>query len=115
MASTRNKNSKEDYNLEKYRNRNFVDYQEYKYSRHNYDPKYPGFGLTPTQMAGKDISHNYVTIESQLWGIGASDLENKREQQTPDNKALNEHTIIDKTPVLLPDPLVVQKYQRHLP
>ena len=39
MSSTRNKNTKEDYNLEKNKNGRYNDYQDYKYSRKNYDPK----------------------------------------------------------------------------
>lgn len=115
MASTRNKNTKEDYLLEKQKNNNYNSYQDYKYSRHNYDPKMPGFGFTPTQIPGKDLSHNYVTIESQLWGIGANDLENNRKTQTPDYKNMNERVLIEKQPVLMPDPLVIIKNQRHLP
>ena len=115
MASTRNKNTKEDYILEKQQNRNYNCYQDYKYSRHNYDPKMPGFGFTPTQIPGKDLSHNYVTIESQLWGIGANDLENNREFQTPDYRHMNERVLTEKQPVFMPDPLVIEKNQRHLP
>lgn len=115
MASTRNKNTREDYKLEKQMNNRFVDYEDYKYSRHNYDPKYPGFGLTPTQIAGNDLCHNYVNIESQLFGIGANDLENPRSVQKPDCKSMGEFTLVPKEAVIMPDPLVIEKKQRHLP
>ena len=115
MASTRNKNTKEDYCLEKQKNSLYNSYQDYKYSRHNYDPKMPGFGFTPTQIPGKDLSHNYVNIESQLFGIGANDLENPRKQETPDYKCMRERTLVEKEPVLMPDPLVIEKNQRHHP
>ena len=115
MSSTRNKNTKEDYNLEKNKNGRYNDYQDYKYSRKNYDPKYPGFGFTPTQISGKDLSYNYVNIESQLWGIGANDLENPRPQQTPDYKHMNEVATIEQEDVILPRPLYIERNQRHLP
>ena len=115
MASTRNKNTREDYCLEKNKTNRFVDYQEYKYSRQNYDPKYPGFGFTPTQIPGKDLSHNYVNIESQLWGIGANDLENPRPVQEVDYKHMREHTLVPKEEVILPEPFTPYKNQRHTP
>ena len=115
MSSTRNKNTHTDYCLEKQKTSRYNDYQNYKYSRHNYDPKMPGFGFTPTQIPGKDLSHNYVNIESQLFGIGANDLENQRATETPDMKNMSEFTLTEKSPVLMPRPLVVEKNQRHLP
>lgn len=115
MASTRNKNTKEDYNLEKIKNSNYNNYQGYKFSQQNYNPKYPGFGFTPTQIPGRDLSHNYVTIESQLWGIGANDLENPRQQQVPDFKKMPEWILTEKQEVVLPKPIVIEKNQRHLP
>lgn len=115
MASTRNKNTKEDYNLEKNRNTHLTEMQSYKYSRHNYDPKLPGLGLMPAQINGKDISHNYVNIESQLFGIGANDLENPRPQQTPDYKHMNEVAMVEQEDIILPRPLYIERNQRHLP
>jgi hypothetical protein len=115
MASTRNKNTREDYNLEKQKNRCFTDYQDYKYSSHNFDPKFAGFGLMPAKMNGNDLTHNYVTVESQLFGIGANDLENNRSLQSPDYKHMGEHALVEKESVMVPDPLVIEKHQRHLP
>lgn len=114
MSSTRNKNTKEDYNLEKNKNGRYNDYQDYKYSRKNYDPKCPGFGFTPTQIPGKDLSYNYVNIESQLWGIGANDLENPRPVEKPDFKNMNEWNITEKEEVIMPSPITLYKNQRHL-
>jgi hypothetical protein len=115
MASTRNKNTKEDYCLEKQQNRNFVQYQDYKYSRQNYQPQLPGFGFTPTHVPGNDLSHNYVTIESQLRGIGANDLENPRSVQSPDYIHMTDWDLVKQEPILMPNPLVVEKNQRHNP
>ena len=49
------------------------------------------------------------------WGIGANDLENNREFQTPDYRHMNERVLTEKQPVFMPDPLVIEKNQRHLP
>jgi len=114
MASTRNRNTREDYCLEKNKQQRYNDFQDYKYSRHNYDPKTPGFGYLPAQINGKDLSHNYVNIESQLFGIGANDLENPRQQQVPDYKHMNELTRIEQEPVIEPRPFYIEPNQRHL-
>ena len=114
MASTRNKNSKEDYCLEKNKSSRFTEHQNYKYSRHNYDPKLPGFGYMPTHIPASDLTYNYVNVESQLFGIGANDLEKPRIMEQPDSKHMKELTLIQQTPVLMPRPITIEKNQRHL-
>ena len=114
MASTRSKNLKLDYNLEQRKHKESRQFVEYKYKFKNPNPAYPGLGFTPTQIPASDMSHNPVTIESQLFGIGANDLVNNRIIEKPDYKNMDFLTLIPERKNILPKEFVLDKYQRPL-
>jgi hypothetical protein len=74
MASTRNKNTPENYKLEQLayieRHMNIMEIQkqtaEYKYL--------PGNGLLQGHVPSRDLANNYTDIESTLFGIGSTNL-----------------------------------------
>tara|TARA_A100001015_G_C14617546_1_gene566655 strand:+ start:126 stop:473 length:348 start_codon:yes stop_codon:yes gene_type:complete len=115
MASTRNKNLKLGYDLEQRKYKESRDIIDYKYKYKNPAPAYPGLGFTPTQIPASDISYNPVTIESQLFGIGANNLVNPRNTEKPDYKNMDFLTLIPQTKTVLPKDFVLDKYQRPLP
>ena len=115
MASTRSKNLRLDYGLEQRKYNESRQFVVYKYKYKNSNPAYPGLGFTPTQIPASDISHNPVTIESQLFGIGANDLVNNRTIEKPDYKNMDFLTLIPTTNTILPKDFVLDKYQRPLP
>ena len=66
-------------------------------------------------MAAENLSSNACDIESQLFGIGSTNLVNPQKQTQPkfhDVKSLN---MIDRLPMVIPEPLIVEKNQRPYP
>ena len=115
MASTTKKNSLKDYKLEINQHAHLDQYKQYKYQGTNYDPAYPGFAMGLTRMPHTDITNNAIDIESQLRGIGLSNLVNPKPLEQPSYKTMGEFTLVPNEKVILPDPLIVEKYQRPLP
>lgn len=116
MASTRNKNTPGDYTLEQ---RNNTLISEYTTSEKSYgaplETMYSGDGLLMGRIAPTRLSDNSCDIESQLFGIGATNLVTPKSAVTPILTPLKSLSIIDRLPVLVPEPLVVEKNQRPYP
>lgn len=117
MASTRNKNTKGDYNGEAHINNNTVDYYTNKHYLYgaplvNY---YPGDGLLHGRVASENLSLNNIDIETQLFGIGSTNLVNPKINYAPELKPLQSLSLFYKYPVLVPEPIVVQQNQRPYP
>ena len=117
MASTRNKNTYDNYCLEQ-RNHSESDmYIHYKYSQYgqSYKNGLPDLGITPSHLPRDILSHNAVDIETSLFGIGSTNLVNKQKEIMPELKDLNTINYFDRIPLILPEPLIVEKNQRPFP
>ena len=117
MASTRNNNTPGNYCLEQRNNRLIQDYDLYKNSQNGnaYDPAIPPFGITPSHMPSSEFSHNPVEIESALFGINSTNLVTPQPPVNPQLKQVPEKSFIEKIPLIMPDPLTVEKDQRPFP
>jgi hypothetical protein len=111
MASTRNKNSTGNYNLEQRNHTLASDYKLYAKLSHS-DTRLPGNGLNPGQIHGNKLSQNTADIESFLFGINSTNLVNPAVAVTPNLFRLESAHIFDKQGILLPIPLHVEKGQR---
>jgi len=114
MASGRNRNTKGDYAMEQRMNVANVDYLTEKMYGMPYQTYHPGDGLLTGRVASENLSKNYCDIESQLRGIGANNLVSPQPEVTPDLYQLKSMSTINRLPLLLPEPLVVQENQRPL-
>lgn len=117
MASTRNNNTPGNYCLEQRNNRLMQDYELYKNSQNGnaYNPAIPTFGITPSHMPSSEFSYNPVEIESSLFGINSTNLVNPQKEVTPQLKKVQEKTFIKKVPLIMPQPLAIEKQQRPFP
>jgi len=117
MASTRNRNCQGDYVLEQTQNKDICNYSEYANSAygHPVETMLPGDGLLTGRIGAAKLSGNYCDIESQLFGIGSTNLVKPKEPVIPDIHPLLSLHVIDRLPVLVPEPLVVAKNQRPYP
>ena len=117
MASTRNKNTAENYELEQYSLHKQISYQTYENgsSGKAYQTNYAGDGLLPGRIGGSELAHNYCDVESFLYGIGTSNLVKPFVQPPNQQKDLQSLNVIDKIPFLLPNPLIVEGGQRPRP
>jgi hypothetical protein len=90
MASTRNKNSEGDYQLEQraYQQRfERMSFEHSPYVGHVHGTSYmPGRGLVGGKIAPRIICNNFSDVESELFGIGVTNLTNPmRLPVTPEN------------------------------
>jgi hypothetical protein len=116
MASTRNINTKNNYNLEQRINSNFFNYSHYENSSSGraYSEAMPCFGIYPSKLSMNTLSNNPIDIESQLRGIGSTNLVMDVEEVKPDLKTLNGISFYERLPLYIPQPLVIEMDQRPL-
>lgn len=75
MAFTRNRSTKEDYNMEQCMNRRRYNYNVEHFMMNNTDALVPGFGVLPATNVPRDfMARNAVDVESALRGIRANDF-----------------------------------------
>ena len=114
MASTRSKNNEADYNLEQKSNTGLCNY--FTCQQNNYGnpvtTHFAGDGLLQGRIAPNQLASNPWDIESQLFGIGTSNMVIKKPNVSPGIHTIQSLNIINRLPVLLPEPVIVEKGQR---
>jgi hypothetical protein len=117
MASTRNRNSAGDYAQEQHEMLRIRQYDMYAGRVNHMIPCLPGDGLgTAGKMPRETMASNACDIESYLMGVRATDLVNPSTGPTiPQSSIPASLSIIDRIPIMLPDPIAVPKYQRPYP
>ena len=116
MASTRNKNTRSDFKIEQNSQnlaRNYVAFEN-GYAGKAYEPglAFESVGILPTKMSREHFAQNSVDIESALFGINSTNLVEKKEPVVPQLKNLPEVKFFERMAVFMPEPLVVEKYER---
>ncbi len=114
MASTRTKNTPGDYQLEQW---SFAQNVSYNTASHYGRPEQtylPGDGLLAGNVSRTQLSSNSCDIESMLRGIGSTNLVTPKSPTVPEISRLPSLSVIDRIPLLIPAPLVVQSNQRPL-
>ena len=117
MASTRNINTPSDYCLQQ---RSFWEarsYDFYKYSQYGHTPN-PSFtcvGYTPSHMPRDTLSKNPIEIESALFGINSTNLVQPQPPIKPQLKTIPTKQFFERTPLIMPKPLVIEHNQRPFP
>ena len=105
MASTRSRNTPGNYALEQQINTQKNDYMSFeKSSFYGTVPAtyFPGQGLVGMKTAGLNLASNSADIESQLFGIGSTNLVSPQIPIAPDVYALNSLNVAYKAPVIVP-------------
>jgi len=113
MASTRNKNTPGNYSAEQWSLGEQINYNTYKNYGVAQTTHFPGDGLLQGRVAPQQLSNNSCDIESQLFGIGSTNLVNPLPPVVPEIKPLNSLAVMDKIPLIIPGDLVVQGEQRY--
>jgi hypothetical protein len=114
MASTRNKNCRGDYLQEQLQNTNSASYSAYASFGTPLETHFAGDGLLFGRVAPTQLSGNSCDIESQLFGIGSTNLVEPKAEVVPDIKTLKFLSVIDRIPVFVPEPLIMDEGQRPL-
>jgi hypothetical protein len=115
MASTRNKNTRGDYILEQKQNRDMREYTTYIDSVQAETTFFAGNGLLPGRVAATNLAFNSVEIESQLYGIGATNLVEPMATRAIDPKPMKSLNISDRLTTYVPPDFVVEGGQRPYP
>jgi hypothetical protein len=116
MSSTRDKNQPGDYIQQQSINNRIDNYMTYINSApaKAHTSHFPGDGLLMGKIARESFCHNYVDIETQLFGISSSNLVNPTQKVSPQLDVPKSLNMIDRLPVLVPEPLIVDKYNRPM-
>tara|TARA_B100000886_G_scaffold340512_2_gene310687 strand:+ start:24482 stop:24835 length:354 start_codon:yes stop_codon:yes gene_type:complete len=114
MASTRNKNTANNYCIQQ---REFSDNYKYNTNVHSqwgeaYTTNLPTYGLNPPSIPRNKLCNNSVEVESFLFGINSTNLVKPRPPVKPSINHLDNLTFFEKLPLQLPEPLVIKHNQR---
>ena len=117
MASTRNKNTCSNYCLEQRILSQSLNYSEYRNGASGaaYAPALACVGIRPSQMPRDILSQNSVDIESALFGINSTNLVETQKPVIPQLTTLPVVSFFGRMQLIMPDPLVVEKFQRPFP
>jgi hypothetical protein len=116
MASTRNKNTPGDYALEKqaiqrqHQERMYIHQSQGQAKQTNL----PGNGLLSGKYAARDLAKNDCDIESFLFGIGSTNLENPLPAVTPQLNTIKSINVMEKMPMQTPRPFSMEPNQRPM-
>ena len=118
MSSTNLKNACGMYKLEQSINNNIENQKLYKGQSVPRYPKFANLGINSRTGIGgyynNVLSNNTTDIESSLYGIGSSNLVEKKDPVIPQLNKLEAAVFFDpKIPLHVPNPLVVRKNQRE--
>ena len=114
MASTRNKNTQNNYAMEKRELINASDYLTCKSYGIVETAYHPGDGLLAGKTCRNVLSNNACDIESQLFGIGANNLETPLPDVTPQCNNLKSLNVFEKPVVYVVEPRIAKKDQRPM-
>jgi|UniRef100_A0A6C0D516 hypothetical protein len=115
MTSTRNKNSQLNYNLEKSCKEKLLREKLYLHSSSGRPTSecIPCIGYTPSHISRDALANNAIDIESQLRGIGSTNLETPCEIVAPSLRTLDFKEFFERQPyVVMPYPMIYETNQR---
>jgi len=115
MSSTRNKNSQINYNLEKSTKEKILNETFYIHSSSGrpISDCIPALGYMPSHISRDALANNAIDIESQLRGIGSTNLETPCTVVTPSINTLEFKDYFDRPQsIIMPYPLVYENHQR---
>ena len=118
MASTRNRNTQQDYAQEQLAYQKQRDHQSYETASFFGLPENPcfvGAGLVGMKAPAQNLSANSADIESLLFGVGSTNLVSPLPEIVPNLYALPSLNLVDKpVPVYLPMPFEPRTDQRPM-
>ena len=115
MSSTRNKNSQLNYNLEKSNYEKILHEKLYLHSScgRPISECIPSIGYIPSHLSRDALANNAIDIESQLRGIGSTNLETPCTPVTPSVRTLELKDFFERQKsVVMPYPMVYENDQR---
>ena len=96
MASTRNNNMRTDYNLQQYRFEKMRNYMITPENETTIKVQYPVFGVNYQNVPAIQLSNNSVDIESELYGIGSTNLIKPKDKVVSDMNYISDVVFVDR-------------------
>ena len=96
MASTRNINMRSDYNIEQYRFEKMRNYMIAPKNETTIKVQYPVFGINYQSAPAMQLSNNSVDIESELYGIGSTNLIKPKDNVNKDMNFVGDVVFVDR-------------------
>ncbi len=96
MASTRNNNTRSDYKLQQHQFEKTRNYMITPFNDTIIKVQYPMFGINYQSAPAIQLSNNSVDLESELYGIGSTNLVKPKEKVIKDMNNLNDIVFIDR-------------------
>lgn len=118
MASTKNKNTKSDYLVEREVNKRYFEYVNFLNSSQGpaTDFKIHNGGSAPPSKLSRDfLCGNAIDVESRLRGIGSTNLVIPQDRVIPKINKYENISFFDRGYTVIPDPLIVLENQRARP
>lgn len=117
MASTRNKNTRSDYNLQQKSYKDALNYNEYIHSQQGraFINAIPELGYMPSHMPREAYSYNSIDIESMLHGTGETNLVEPKPNTVPKFKLMPTVSFFKRNSVIMPKKLHIDPNQRPFP
>lgn len=117
MSSTRNINSTRNYSCEQDIFKSQHDYNTFNNSAYGeaHSTHLPALGFNGASIPREKLSSNPIDIESQLFGIGSTNLVTPKQYVEPQLNCLSHKDIINKVEFVMPQPFVMEKNQRPRP
>ena len=76
---------------------------------------FTGDGLLPAKLARNKMCSNFCDVESNLLGIGSTNLVKPQKPVEPQFNKVQSLNIMEKTPLYVPAPFVAKSHQRPSP
>ena len=114
MTSTRISNCKGEYNLEQLMNINMKENRLYEMRTRANQTSLPDAGIYVSHIPNYMLSRNAVDVESQLYGIGSTNLVEEKVDVEPDYIKYPTLSFFDRLPQVLPQPMICRKDQRPI-
>ena len=116
MASSSNKNTPGNYQVEQRAFEQQIQYstnKEYAFASSTY---MSGFGTNPGQLPNTELAKNPNDIESFLFGIGATNLVDPQGPVKAEIRNIPELSMLDRrVPLIMPKELIIPNNQRPFP
>lgn len=113
MSSTSSRNTPGNYQLEQNINMGQLKYDTYVNYGVPVKTLTPGNGLLPGRVWCQELAYNGIDLESNLWGIGSTNLVEPYIAPTPQFKPTKSLDISTRIPLIIPEPLAVKTDNRY--
>ncbi len=117
MSSTRNRNCPGDYRLEQQIHqlqRQYMSYDNSPFYGVSTNTQLAGFGVVGMKAAHRILSENFCDIETQLFGIGSTNLVDPKPEVIPNIYEHSSWDLVTKIPTIIPANEPTPTNQRHM-